>query len=512
MTAGGPRSAGGGRSGGFARLALVLAALIAGQGAGTAEAARARSTPREKPLSKKFELSRRSGASATLAVDGHRPGEPPARGLRPDPAGGWRSRSGLRFTDGPTLARILSHVTDDPHAASHGVFAAGHRAIGVLDAAWRVMANTHNWELESVVGSRRTVVVEVGSETGWIGGREGVKAGRPITTHVRMVLEGDHVLAAEPVAVDRMPKVLAANVNVPARPRPKLAVKGAITKLLQARDVPRAVAGLAAEHVLLGMPTDAARTNENDWLLARDGSVISYNRGRMSPNWAAWTVTAEDTQRLPRPKRFRTNKSLPEGWLRMSERDIKNSGTTRGHLVAAGERGASMEEAKETFTFTNILPQGMNSNTGPWNGLEKHYRGLAKLGKTVHVFAGGIYGPKPRLIGRGVPVPDAMWKIVVVLEPGETIRNIGPHTRVIAQVVPNEDAKVGKYDDWGQYRTSVAEIERQTGYDFFSNLPRAVGDQLKGRVDTGSTEHPQKTAGLAIREERARQRAAGGGR
>ena len=428
--------------------------------------------------------------------------QPPAArmGTRISPTT-WRTRNGLLIDEGTTLQRLLSHAKDDMSQPDHGVFAAGSRLIGALDAAFATMKSTHDWEIESQQGSRRTVTVEVGPNLGWIGGRTGAALGRPVTSHVQMVMDGDKVLDAYPVRIDRMPKVLAANVNVPVRARPQRAAQATMTSLLARRGIPQAVAELASDHIALGMPTDAGRTNDNDYLLARDRSVISYNRGRMSPNWAAWTVTADDAQSLPRPGAFKGNKSLPEGWLRMTERDIKGSGYTRGHLVAAGERGASMEEVKETFTFTNILPQAKNSNSGPWNGLEKYYRGLAKLGATVHVVAGGVYGPKPKLIGRGIPVPEAMWKIVVVVPKGESIDHIGPKTRVIAQLIPNEDHLVGMHDDWGQYRTSVAEIERQTGFDFFANLPKGIGDALKAKTDSGPTGNP---LAIAAAEARAR--------
>lgn len=428
------------------------------------------------------------------------PEQPPAArlGTRVGPTT-WRTKHGLLIDQGAPLTRILSHAHDDMSQPDHGVFAAGTRLVGVLDSAFALMKSTHNWEIEHQQGSRRTVTVEVGPNTGWIGGRTGASIGRPVTSHIQMVMDGDQVLDAYPVRVDRTAKVLAANVNVPVRTRPMLAVRGAMSSLLQRKGVVRSVARLAAEHVALGMPTDAGRTNDNDYLLARDRSVISYNRGRMSPNWAAWTVTAADAKSLPRPGAFKGNKSLPEGWLRMTERDIKNSGYTRGHLVAAGERGASMEDVKETFTFTNILPQAKNANSGPWNGLEKYYRGLAKLGATVHVVAGGIYGKNPKLIGRGIPVPEAMWKIVVVVPNGQSISQIGAKTRVIAQIVPNEDHLVGLHDDWGDYRTSVAEIERQTGYDFFSNLPKGVGDALKGGIDKGPTGNPLAMAAAEAR-------------
>jgi hypothetical protein len=52
---------------------------------------------------------------------------------------------------------------------------------------------------------------------------------------------------------------------------------------------------------------------------------------------------------------------------------------------------------------------------------------------------------------------------------------------VIAIIMPNDNDQVG--DQWAGYRTSVAEIERQTGYRFFDRLPADVAAALKQKVD-----------------------------
>ena len=53
--------------------------------------------------------------------------------------------------------------------------------------------------------------------------------------------------------------------------------------------------------------------------------------------------------------------------------------------------------------------------------------------------------------------------------------------RVIAVVMPNDEAAVGP--DWAPYRTSVAEVERLTGYRFFTRLPPDVAEALRQKVD-----------------------------
>src|SRR4029450_13191152 len=95
-------------------------------------------------------------------------------------------------------------------------------------------------------------------------------------------------------------------------------------------------------------------------------------------------------------------------------------GYSRGHMVRSGERTASKRENDKTFVFTNMLPQAVNNNTGPWNAFENYYRDQVSQGRMLaHVIAGGIFGKAP-IQARGVAVPSATWKVVALLRPGQT--------------------------------------------------------------------------------------------
>ena len=64
---------------------------------------------------------------------------------------------------------------------------------------------------------------------------------------------------------------------------------------------------------------------------------------------------------------------------------------------------------------------------------------------------------------------------------------------MIAAIVPNS-TDVPKDAPWAGFRTSVAEIERQTGLRFFKKLPAAVATALRRKVDREEipdTDHPK---------------------
>ena len=75
-------------------------------------------------------------------------------------------------------------------------------------------------------------------------------------------------------------------------------------------------------------------------------------------------------------------------------------------------------------------------------------------------------------------MPAKVWKVILVLPNEEAAPR--KNTRVIAVIMPN-DQTVGF--DWSKYRCSVKDVEKLSGYKFFSNLPEDLAAELKGRVD-----------------------------
>jgi len=190
-------------------------------------------------------------------------------------------------------------------------------------------------------------------------------------------------------------------------------------------------------NVALGVPVDADPAD--NFIIARSTYVVSYNPKRLGPNWAAWRLTAADFGGAHRHKgHFLTDESLPAGWYRVTHADYSDSGYDRGHLVRSEDRTSSDAANASTFLLTNVLPQRHDLNGGPWLRLEDQCRTLAQHdGRTLYIVAGGLYTANPATIGHGIAVPQACWKVVVVLGPGQGPADVTPTTPVIAVVMPN---------------------------------------------------------------------------
>lgn len=230
-------------------------------------------------------------------------------------------------------------------------------------------------------------------------------------------------------------------------------------------------------HLALGTPArvgQSKRDPADDHLMIKPQYTLSYNRSRNVANWVGWSLNAGWFGDVPRHQgKFLADQTLPDGWYRVQHDDYVNSGYDRGHMVRSEERTRTVEDNKSTFLLTNILPQRHDLNAGPWLRLEEHCQELAqKQRRDLHVVAGGLFGSRPDTIGNGVAVPEAFFKIVVVLERGQKAPDVGPSTPVIAVIMPNATGILG--EDWGGYRTTVDEIERRTGFDFLTAVPESV--------------------------------------
>lgn len=248
-------------------------------------------------------------------------------------------------------------------------------------------------------------------------------------------------------------------------------------------------------NMLLGNPSQATTSvsNFNNYLISLPEYALSYNRTRGIPNWVSWYLSTEWLGPVNRQDDFRPYDQLPAGWYQVSSMDYIGSGFDRGHNCPSGDRTLTVADNSSTFYMVNIIPQAPEVNQGPWERLETYCRQLAQQGNELYIIMGnygsggtGNNGFATTISGGKVTVPAATWKAVLILpRGGDDINRITENTRLIAVIIPNENIAANLH--WGDYRTTVNQIEITTGYDLFSNIPIAIQDILEARKDTGPT-------------------------
>jgi hypothetical protein len=149
-------------------------------------------------------------------------------------------------------------------------------------------------------------------------------------------------------------------------------------------------------------------------------------------------------------------------------------------MCPSGDRTVTREHNDKTFLMSNMVPQAADNNRGPWEQFESYCRDLAFHGDEVLI----ICGPScfTGSASHGVAIPKYTWKIAVTRKPGGSITS---SSRVIAIKMPNKNGI--KNTVWTDYITSVAEIEKDTGYKFFDTLTASTASALKVVVDKEAT-------------------------
>ncbi len=231
------------------------------------------------------------------------------------------------------------------------------------------------------------------------------------------------------------------------------------------------------QHIYAGQPIATNYPNPIK-RIDRTGYVVAYDEKRKNPAWVAYYVAAREKKPKGisvRPSKFNTDMSTE---AQVSHKDYTNSGYDRGHMAPnyAISTRYGRKAQTETFLMSNIVPQKPNLNRGVWRELEMKVAningGLANRLDGVYVITGPIYDNKIKAITKNnVEIPDRFYKIIVDLE------NNTP--RALAFIMPQN---VNRKDKPEKFLTSIDEIEKQTGLDFFADLEDSYESKFEAQI------------------------------
>ncbi len=239
-------------------------------------------------------------------------------------------------------------------------------------------------------------------------------------------------------------------------------------------------------HLAMGVPdgSSADVSSSEHYLSLKPQYVVSYNAKRKVANWASWELNPSYLGTVNRSGDFRPDDTLPATFAQPTNDDYQGSGFDRGHLCPSADRNATVPDNSSTYYLSNMIPQSGNNNRGAWASFENYARDLVRAGNQLFVVAGGIFVEGGRTIGAGVAVPVSTFKVVVVLPANaKAAADVSPSTRVIALLLPNDDALITASADWRKYRVTARDVEAKTGLDFLSDVPQEIQDIVETRTD-----------------------------
>lgn len=169
--------------------------------------------------------------------------------------------------------------------------------------------------------------------------------------------------------------------------------------------------------------------------------------------------------------------------LSSSWQQISGTNCNRGHMLASASRSATTSLNKTTFYYTNMCPQDASMNSGTWATLESKVRDWCNdvSYDTLYVVTGCILPKTPDKIttvndadGKPSVVPKYLYKAL--------LRKNKASGDYISIAFRMENANTGIAYNNAQNVISVSELEQETGFTFFPNLPDDIASSVKSNT------------------------------
>lgn len=169
---------------------------------------------------------------------------------------------------------------------------------------------------------------------------------------------------------------------------------------------------------------------------------------------------------------------LPDG-----EMEYDGFGYDRGHLAPSADFRWSQKALSESYFYSNMSPQKPEFNRERWAELEGWIRTyVIDFKEPVFVITGPVLKDGLKQQGENkVSIPEQFYKIVLDYH--------GDEKKAIAFLMPNDHCT---YPVSG-YVTSIDEIEKLTGLDFFSSLDDAEEGKLEAMKTMDGWVHQDNT-------------------
>ena len=170
---------------------------------------------------------------------------------------------------------------------------------------------------------------------------------------------------------------------------------------------------IRSKHLPFGVPTGTEATND---LVFRSCYVLSSNDTTKFADWVAYRLSLTELGgEVALDRNFKPDPLIhPDETMEDSDYRGANAafGYQRGHLAPlASFKGTPY--ASEVNLLSNVTPQKVGLNNGPWKDLEDRVRVLTIKHREVFVMCGTLYDVDSELLPEADEthdVPGAFWK------------------------------------------------------------------------------------------------------
>lgn len=215
---------------------------------------------------------------------------------------------------------------------------------------------------------------------------------------------------------------------------------------------------------------------------------VSYSPIKHHSHWVAFRF--DDTTRQKNTTRTggTTYPADPDCFSSLPGNSFASTGYDHGHLCASADRLYSSQANEQTFYMTNMSPQLPQFNRTYWNYYETHVQNLgrdAAFADTLYVVKGGTIedvagsGLERAVMttlscdGAQVPVPQYYFMALLKVKDGQ-------YSAMAFWMEHKEYDTVGnKTAELQSHIITIDELEKRTGFDFFTCLPNATEEAVE---------------------------------
>jgi endonuclease G len=222
---------------------------------------------------------------------------------------------------------------------------------------------------------------------------------------------------------------------------------------------------------------DLGKPGTRGVFLCRKGYALAFDVKGKVPLWVVESLTRERSLIFDKGRRrpFTQDPDLPPGTSPRNE-DFRGGVYDKGHMAPAEDSDWDADASSETYYLSNVAPMvGRKLNRTLWKRLEEEVRNWAQCSNQLHVVTGPLLptnmATAQRIGPSGLVVPTHFYKVVYQ-----------PSTRrAAAFLVPNVEQSGKEFE---RFATSVDEVEKRMGLDFFAALPDALEAEVEARVSS----------------------------
>lgn len=129
-------------------------------------------------------------------------------------------------------------------------------------------------------------------------------------------------------------------------------------------------------------------------VICQDRFCAQFSEPARGPIWVVERLTpaiVTGDHKRPKSEKWRHDANIDPSIDTVKDEEYKNSGYSRGHMAASSDFKCSEAWMRQTFRFSNAVPQVQNGFNGAiWSTLENRVKKLATLRDEIYVITGPV--------------------------------------------------------------------------------------------------------------------------